>query len=107
MWQPDKSEDELVSCTIITGEPNDRVATLHDRMPVMLPPDRWSTWLDPEQRVVPTFQIVAPLPALRGAMRPGGVLRLSTPNLDWVMETQYTAGRYEVCKSIVFADFHE
>ncbi len=26
----------------------------------------------------------------RHAMRPGGVLRLSTPNLDWVIQTQYT-----------------
>jgi hypothetical protein len=28
---------------------------------------------DPEQRVVPTFDIVSPQPALRGAMRPGGI----------------------------------
>lgn len=43
-----RSEDELVSCTIITGEPNDKIAEIHDRMPVMLPPDAWDTWLDPE-----------------------------------------------------------
>jgi len=37
---------ELLSCTIITGEPNERVAEVHDRMPVILPPDAWDTWLD-------------------------------------------------------------
>ena len=26
------------SCTIITGEPNEKMAEIHDRMPVMLPP---------------------------------------------------------------------
>ncbi|MGI9646326.1 MAG: SOS response-associated peptidase [Ilumatobacteraceae bacterium] len=37
---------ELLSCTIITGEPNEKVAEVHDRMPVILPPDAWDTWLD-------------------------------------------------------------
>lgn len=37
---------ELHSCTIITGEPNDKVAEVHDRMPVMLPPNTWDEWLD-------------------------------------------------------------
>jgi putative SOS response-associated peptidase YedK len=37
----------LRSCTIITGEPNDKVRPIHDRMPVMLPPEAWETWLDP------------------------------------------------------------
>ena len=41
VWRPDGSEDELVSCTILTGEPNDKMAEIHDRMPVMLPPDAW------------------------------------------------------------------
>jgi putative SOS response-associated peptidase YedK len=36
----------LHTCTIITGTPNERMAQLHDRMPIMLPPDAWATWLD-------------------------------------------------------------
>ncbi len=42
------SEDVLRSCTIITGEPNDKIAEVHDRMPVILPPSAWAAWLDPE-----------------------------------------------------------
>ena len=38
----------LRSCTIITGDPNDKVAPIHDRMPVILPRSAWDTWLDPE-----------------------------------------------------------
>ena len=31
------------------ASPTTRCAEIHDRMPVMLPPDAWDTWLDPEQ----------------------------------------------------------
>ena len=48
-WRPTKGSDEgrLVSCTIITTEANDAVRPVHDRMPVVLPPDAWADWLDP------------------------------------------------------------
>jgi putative SOS response-associated peptidase YedK len=39
--------DPVVSCTIITGPANEKMAALHDRMPVMLPPSSWDRWLDP------------------------------------------------------------
>ena len=35
------------SCTIITTEPNELMAPLHNRMPVILPADEYATWLDP------------------------------------------------------------
>ena len=34
--------------TIVTTTPNDLCAALHNRMPVILPPDTWSTWLGEE-----------------------------------------------------------
>lgn len=37
----------LESATILTCEPDEVVAELHDRMPVVLPPDRWDGWMDP------------------------------------------------------------
>ena len=39
--------DELLSCTILTTTPNDLMATLHDRMPVILSPNDYDRWLDP------------------------------------------------------------
>ena len=36
----------LRSCTILTTAANDKMAELHDRMPVLLPPDSWARWLD-------------------------------------------------------------
>ena len=55
---------ELYSCTIITGEPNEKVADVHDRMPVMLPPDAWDTWLDRDNHDVDALQeLLVPAPA--------------------------------------------
>lgn len=55
---------ELYSCTIITGEPNEKVADVHDRMPVMLPPDAWDTWLDRDNHDVEALQeLLVPAPA--------------------------------------------
>jgi len=39
--------DEVLSCTILTTTPNELMATLHDRMPVILSPDDYGRWLDP------------------------------------------------------------
>ena len=33
--------------TIITTRPNDFMAAIHDRMPVVITPDAWTRWLDP------------------------------------------------------------
>lgn len=33
--------------TIVTTTPNDAMADLHDRMPVIVPDDAWDRWLDP------------------------------------------------------------
>ena len=35
--------------TIVTTTPNDRIAAVHDRMPVILDPTDWARWLDPTQ----------------------------------------------------------
>ncbi len=42
--------DVVLSCTIITTTANDLVATIHDRMPVILPREAYDHWLDPEER---------------------------------------------------------
>ena len=34
--------------TIVTTRPNAFMASIHDRMPVIVPPDAWARWLDPK-----------------------------------------------------------
>jgi putative SOS response-associated peptidase YedK len=36
--------------TIVTTRPNAFMAPIHDRMPVVVPPDLWAPWLDPARR---------------------------------------------------------
>ena len=43
----DLYQDELLSCTILTTSPNDLMAILHDRMPVILSPADYDRGLDP------------------------------------------------------------
>ena len=49
VWRgPDRDQEPLRSCTIITTSPNDVMASIHDRMPVILPASAWDAWLDRE-----------------------------------------------------------
>lgn len=45
-WQP-ADGSEVCSATIITTEPNELMATLHNRMPVILKSNTYTQWLDP------------------------------------------------------------
>lgn len=68
LWKPKESEDDastwVRSCTIITGDPNDLIAPVHDRMPVLLPPSAWDTWLDPGNDDLDTLgQLLVPAPS--------------------------------------------
>jgi putative SOS response-associated peptidase YedK len=50
LWDQWKSpDDEIIeSCTILTTTPNSLVADMHDRMPVIVTPDKYEVWLDPD-----------------------------------------------------------
>ncbi len=50
-WRDPSQPDApwLRSCTIITTTPNALMAGIHDRMPVILPPDRYRAWLEPDE----------------------------------------------------------
>jgi putative SOS response-associated peptidase YedK len=50
LWDEWTSPDGEVieSCTILTTSPNSLVADLHNRMPVIVPPNKYDLWLDPD-----------------------------------------------------------
>ena len=47
VWHP--GDENILSCTVITTEPNEFMAKIHNRMPVILPPNAWEEWLDPDE----------------------------------------------------------
>ncbi len=44
-WRPAPEAEWLLSCCVITTEANALMAPVHDRMPVLLPPEQWARWL--------------------------------------------------------------
>jgi putative SOS response-associated peptidase YedK len=47
-WQNPETQEWLRTCTIITGQPNELVAEIHTRMPVILPLETHDGWLTGE-----------------------------------------------------------
>jgi putative SOS response-associated peptidase YedK len=46
-WKDPETDTVRRTFTIVTTTPNDAMADLHDRMPVLIPDDAWDRWLDP------------------------------------------------------------
>jgi len=62
-WQPNDGQP-LETCTILTTAPNAVLQPIHDRMPVILPSDAYTVWLDPAMRDVdPVQALLTPYPA--------------------------------------------
>jgi putative SOS response-associated peptidase YedK len=63
-WTPPEGGSPVRSCTIVTTEPNELMATFHHRMPVILSPQAEAAWLDPRindpSRLLP---LLRPYPA--------------------------------------------
>ncbi|HLQ27654.1 MAG TPA: SOS response-associated peptidase [Ktedonobacteraceae bacterium] len=73
LWDLWKSPDgeHIRSCTIITTEPNDLVAPIHNRMPAILLPGVYADWLDPDMRDEQALSHwLAPYPAEEMTARP-------------------------------------
>jgi putative SOS response-associated peptidase YedK len=69
IWKdPTKPDDDpgafRWTCTVITTDAEDDLGHIHDRMPLMVPRDRWSDWLDPRlserDELVPLLEPAAP-----------------------------------------------
>jgi putative SOS response-associated peptidase YedK len=83
LWEdwhaPDGSQ--VKSATIITTQPNELIARLHNRMPVILPPDTYARWLEPAPRQPVDLQgLLAPYPAEEMSAHPVSTLVNSPAN---------------------------
>jgi putative SOS response-associated peptidase YedK len=66
VWR-DRSEPDapwMRSCAIVTTDANDKLAAIHERMPVVLPEDAWTEWLDAENHDTASLQhLLVPAPS--------------------------------------------
>jgi putative SOS response-associated peptidase YedK len=59
-WQRDGNS--IISCAIVTTTPNKLLATIHDRMPVILPPEALDGWLRSNARPSELRELLSPFP---------------------------------------------
>jgi putative SOS response-associated peptidase YedK len=62
--------DKLRSCTILTTAANQAIEPLHDRMPVILPPDAEAAWLNADTPVDRLPDLLAGLSPSQTVLRP-------------------------------------
>lgn len=70
-WRTAEGET-LETFTILTTEANERIRPLHDRMPVILPPETWGLWLNAARTPMQLEPLMAPLPSGMLALHPVG-----------------------------------
>jgi putative SOS response-associated peptidase YedK len=64
LWVEWHSPEVIESCCIITTEANELVAAVHERMPVILPPEFYARWLDPVNETADSLlPLLVPYPA--------------------------------------------
>ncbi len=64
LWETWKNGEELRSCAIITTDANDLMNEIHHRMPVVLHPENYGVWLDPDfDETDPLKDLLKPFPS--------------------------------------------
>jgi putative SOS response-associated peptidase YedK len=83
LWENWNSADgsQILSCTIITTQPNSLMEEIHNRMPVILPKEAYSTWLEPgEKKPESLADLLVPYPAEKMIAYPVSTLVNSPQN---------------------------
>jgi len=64
IWDEWQGDGKLIaSCAIITTTANELLASIHDRMPVILRPESQESWLDGDSGALTLRNLLAPFPA--------------------------------------------
>jgi len=65
LWESwhDTSDNTLETFTILTTTANERLASIHDRMPVIVAPQNYQHWLDTDSKSTPSPDLLQPYPA--------------------------------------------
>ena len=60
-WYDNALSETILSCALLTTEPNETIAKLHDRMPVILESQQWDLWLNPRSTYGELNKLFTPL----------------------------------------------
>ncbi|MCA9916322.1 MAG: SOS response-associated peptidase, partial [Anaerolineales bacterium] len=72
LWEfwSDPDGGTIQSCTILTTSPNELMAPIHNRMPVIIEPEDFDLWLNPEPDPEQGLHLLRPYPAEKMAAYP-------------------------------------
>lgn len=60
-WYDNALKKTILTCALLTTDPNEKIATIHDRMPVILESDEWEVWLDDKSTYAQLNELYTPL----------------------------------------------
>ena len=90
LWENWHAADgsQILSCTIITTEPNDFMRPIHNRMPVILPQTAYPSWLEQQEADIQALQsLLIPYPSEELTAYPVSRL-VNSPGNDYPEVTQ-------------------
>lgn len=80
-WRSKENGEWLITCAILTTEPNELLAPIHDRMPVIIRPEDYRAWVDPDTKATAVRNLVESYSA--GEMRAWEIgLLVNDPKVD-------------------------
>lgn len=62
-WREKEGAEWLITCAILTTEPNELLAPIHDRMPVIVKPEDYARWIAPATTASDVRRLVESFPA--------------------------------------------
>lgn len=81
-WRPPGDQAKgVVSCAILTTDANTLMTPIHDRMPVIVPPESYAAWLDPRTPDPAVNDLIKPFPSTEMEAWPIS-LRVNSPKDD-------------------------
>lgn len=84
-WKDKVTQQPLETFTILTTEPNELTAPIHNRMPVILAPRDYERWLAPADPAQLPVDLLRPRPADEmTAWKVANVANDAAPNPDWL-----------------------
>jgi putative SOS response-associated peptidase YedK len=98
-WQGDGAS--LTSCAIITTTPNELLATIHDRMPVILDANAQEKWLRSDARPAELNEVLVPFPGSRMKSFPVSS-RVNGPDADDAELVEEVEVRQEPTTGLLF-----
>ena len=79
-WYDNALKETILSCALLTTEPNEKISMLHDRMPVIIESHQWEMWLNDRSSYAQLNTLFTPLSSAKIRYFPVGAYVNSVKN---------------------------